>query len=128
MATATHATYRHSQRGPWSFVLLAFAIGLFGSLSFAASEPIAAIILPSVGALFLALAMCFNHLTVEDEGDRLSVRFGPLPLAQRRIRYDDIREVELGRTMLLDGFGIHMSVRGGWVWNIWGRECVVIKT
>jgi hypothetical protein len=28
--------------------------------------------------------------------------------------------------LLLDGWGIHMSVRGGWVWNIWGRDCVVI--
>ena len=28
--------------------------------------------------------------------------------------------------MLLDGWGIHMSPRGGWVWNIWGRDCVVI--
>lgn len=22
--------------------------------------------------------------------------------------------------------GIHLSIRGGWVWNLWGRTCVVI--
>jgi hypothetical protein len=26
----------------------------------------------------------------------------------------------------MDGWGIHMSIRGGWVWNLWGRDCVVI--
>ncbi len=29
--------------------------------------------------------------------------------------------------MLLESWGIHMSPRGGWVWNIWGRDCVVIR-
>ena len=33
---------------------------------------------------------------------------------------------EVGRTLLLDGWGIHYSVRGGWVWNLWGRDCVVV--
>jgi hypothetical protein len=27
----------------------------------------------------------------------------------------------------LDGWGIHMSLRGGWVWNLWGRNCVVLR-
>ena len=30
------------------------------------------------------------------------------------------------RTLLLDGWGIHMGILGGWVWNLWGRDCVVI--
>lgn len=25
-----------------------------------------------------------------------------------------------------DGWGIHMSSRGAWVWNLWGRDCVLI--
>jgi hypothetical protein len=25
------------------------------------------------------------------------------------------------------GWGIHYSVRGGWVWNVWGRDCVVVR-
>ena len=49
-----------------------------------------------------------------------------MPLFRKDIRYDDITKVEVGRTTLLDGWGIHLSVRGGWVWNIWGRDCVVI--
>ncbi len=79
-----------------------------------------------MGMMFLVLGFSFQHLMVEDEGDRLAIVFGPLPLFTKRIRYEDIREVEVGRTSPLDGWGIHMSLRGGWVWNIWGRDCVII--
>lgn len=76
----------------------------------------------------LVLALCFQHLTIADEGDRLAIWFGPLALFQRRIPYADIQSVEIGRTMLIEGWGIHLSLlRRGWVWNIWGRDCVVIQ-
>ena len=35
--------------------------------------------------------------------------------------------MKVGRTVLLESWGVHMSPRGGWVWNIWGRDCVVIN-
>ena len=79
-----------------------------------------------VGLLIAFLAPAFHHLTVEDEGDRLAIRFGPLPLFRRTVRYADIEKVEVGRTLILDGWGIHYSIRGGWVWNLWGRDCVVV--
>ena len=75
----------------------------------------------------LVLAASFHHLTVEDEVDRLSISFGPIQLFHRSIRYEDIVSVELGRTTILDGWGIHMSPRGGCVWNLWGRDCVVLR-
>jgi hypothetical protein len=68
-----------------------------------------------------------RRLTVEDQGDRLCVYFGPLPLLRRRVRYADIASVAVGRTTLLDGFGIHWGLRGGWVWNVWGFDCVVLQ-
>jgi hypothetical protein len=37
-----------------------------------------------------------------------------------------MQQIEVGRTLVLDGWGIHRSLRGGWVWNLWGRDCVVI--
>jgi hypothetical protein len=43
------------------------------------------------------------------------------------VRYSEIVKVEVGRTLILDGWGIHMSIRGGWVWNLWGRDCVVVQ-
>jgi len=70
--------------------------------------------------LLLVLAASFHHLTVADEGDRLSIRFGPLPLFSRSVQCKDILAVELGRR-------VHLSLRGGWVWNIWGRDRVVLR-
>lgn len=76
--------------------------------------------------LMAALAASFHYLRVMDEGDRLTIAFGPVPLFRRSVRYADIERVDIGRTTLLDGWGIHLSLRGGWVWNIWGRDCVVL--
>lgn len=79
-----------------------------------------------VGVLIALLAPAIHHLTVEDQGNVLTIRFGPVPLFRRVVRYDDIEKVESGRTLLLNGWGIHLSIRGGWVWNLWGRDCVVL--
>ena len=79
------------------------------------------------GLLFALLAPGLYHLTVEDEGHWLAVRFGPLPLFRTGVRYEDIEGVEVGRTTLLDCCGIHWSLRGGWVWSLWGWECIVVR-
>ena len=31
--------------------------------------------------------------------------------------YDEIESVGVDRTLILDGWAIHRSVRGGWVWR-----------
>jgi hypothetical protein len=118
--------YRHTQSGPWSVILLSFGIVLTVISWFARHAPIAGVICFSAGLLMAFLALLFHHLTVADEGHRLGVRFGPLPFCGTTVPYTDIRAVELGQTIFLEGWGIHMSPRGGWVWNIWGWDCVVI--
>jgi hypothetical protein len=90
------------------------------------NEPVVQWVFPVVGPMILVLAASFHHLTVEDERERLLVSFGPIRLFRRAILYEDIVSVETGRTTILDGWGIHMSSRGGWVWNLWGRDCVVL--
>ena len=52
------------------------------------------------------------------------IAFGPLPLFSKRVRYSDIERVEQARSTILDGWGIHMSLSGGWVWNLWGFDSV----
>ena len=123
-------TYRHTQRAPLCLVVYLTAALMLGMAWFLRNEPpqpFTSLILVSMGLLTLVLAAAFHHLTVEDEDDRIAIRFGPLPLFRRTIRYEDISEVEIGRTTIMDGWGIHMSLRGGWVWNLWGRDCVVIR-
>jgi hypothetical protein len=78
------------------------------------------------GLLLVLVGLAFHHLTVEDEGDRLAIRFGPLPFLETSVRYADIQQVEVGRTTILDGWGIHRNPWHGWVWNLWGWDCVVI--
>lgn len=77
--------------------------------------------------LLLVCGLSFHTLTVEDEGDRLAIRFGPLPLFGKRISYDQITGVEPGRSTLLDGWGIHYCPGRGWTYNLWGFDCVVVR-
>ena len=119
--------YSHTQKSPLCLLVYGTAIALFVGAWSARDEYPIALILGGSGILTLILATAFHHLTVEDQGDRLAIRFGPLPLFRRTVRYADIEKVEVGRTLILDGWGIHLSVRGGWVWNVWGRDCVVFR-
>lgn len=119
--------YRHTQRAPLCLLLYFLAI-VFIVLGFILRRELPIPwLFQTIGFLMFILASSFHHLTVEDQIDRLSIKFGPRPLFRRTIRYDDIISAEIGRTTILDGWGIHMSLRGGWVWNLWGRDCVVLQ-
>jgi hypothetical protein len=118
--------YHHTQKGHWGLMCYAFAAAfLVASLSL----PVLALQITFLvtGFFMVLLGASCGRLTVEDEGDRLVVRFGPLPLFRRRIPYEDIVEVETGRTTFLEGWGVHWSPWGGWVWNIWGYDCIVLR-
>ncbi len=117
--------YARTQKAPLCLVLYGSAPACFALGRMVGSAP-GNIIAVTAGLLIALLAPAFHRLTVEDQGDRLAIRFGPLPLFRKTMRYADIERVEVGRTLLLDGWGIHLSIRGGWVWNLWGRDCVVI--
>ena len=119
-------TYSHLQKAPLCLPIYVLAV-LFLALGwFVQDAPPIPWLFPPIGVLMFVLAASFHHLTVVDLGDVLAVRFGPVPLFRRTVRYTDIVKVEIGRTLLLDGWGIHMSIRGGWIWNLWGRDCVVV--
>lgn len=118
--------YCHTQKAPLCLLIYALAVVFLALGWFIQDAPPIPWLFPPIGLLMLVLAASFHHLTVEDQGDVLSVRFGPIPLFRKTVQYSDIVKVEVGRTLLLDGLGIHMSIRGGWVWNLWGRDCVVV--
>lgn len=119
-------TYSHTQQGPWCwFLYLVSAAELTAAYwAFQETPPWVGLILATAGVLVGLLGASFHHLTVADEVDRLAIRFGPAPLFRRLVPYTDIVSVETGRTTFLDGWGIHYSLRGGWVWNLWGWDCV----
>lgn len=126
MASPPLVTYWHRQTAPLCLLLYMLALVFFAVGYSVRYQPIVSVVLPLAGIVNLVLAAAFHHLTVADEGEALAIRFGPLPLFRTAIGYDNIRRVEIGRTTLLDGLGIHLSLHGGWVWNLWGRDCVVL--
>lgn len=119
--------YSHTQKAPLCLLVYAIAAVFLALDWFVQEAPPIPWLYPPIGLLLLVIAASFHHLTVEDQVDVLSVCFGPIPLFRRTVKYSDIVSVEVGRTLLLDGLGIHMSIRGGWVWNLWGRDCVVVQ-
>jgi len=115
--------YEHTQTAPLYLILVATGIGTFvGALLI--PEQMVQIIFLASGVLMFLLACCFRQLTVSDEGERLLIRFGPLPLFRRHVQYSEIEKVEQARSTILDGWGIHLSLSGGWVWNLWGFDCI----
>lgn len=120
-------TYAHRQRGPWWLLMYVLA-AVFMTVAWYVQAPAALrITFSGTGFVMFALGAGLHHLTVEDQGHRLRIAFGPLSLFRRHIWYEDIRGFEAGRTTILEGWGIHLSPRGGWVWNIWGFDCVVLR-
>lgn len=105
--------YKHIQTAPLCLLLYALAL-MFVVLGWVLkNEQPFPWLFPPIGLVMFLLAGSFHYLKVEDQADRLVVSFGPIRLFRRTIRYDGIISAEIGRTTILDGWGIHMSLRGG---------------
>ena len=115
--------YEHTQYGPLWLTVAATTIGLWIAAWFVPQVQMQRILLLAGGALCV-VSLSFHHLTIRDEGEHLLLFFGPLPVFRRRLLYDRIERVEQARSTFLDGWGIHVSPGGGWVWNLWGFDCV----
>jgi hypothetical protein len=90
-------------------------------------QPGAVLISLGVAIILVFVTLCFRSLTVCDEIDFLSVRFGPLPVFRTRIAYSEITEVQEDRSNILDGWGIHYIPGRGSTYNVWGFDCVRIE-
>ena len=117
--------YQHTQSAPlqWILYLVAVALGVAAWLERASGPALVAALLIGAG-VFVLLALCFGTLTVTDRGEALVARFGPLPLFGVRVPYAEIESAEQSRTGFIDGWGIHWLPGRGWVYNLWGFECV----
>lgn len=116
--------YAHIQRAPLFLLLLIPGLGMLVAAWFIPATEIARTILIVTGGAMVVLTFCFRQLSVRSEEHELLVEFGPLPLFRRRLSLAEIEAAMPGRTSWLDGWGIHMSPRGGWTWNLWGYDCV----
>lgn len=116
--------YEHTQGGRFHQIFFVVAIVLAIGAWLARSEPDTAWAVLVVAVIFAVSALMFGSLTVRDDGERLALRFGPLPILRKSIRYADITAVEPDRTKIIDGWGIHYIIGRGWTYNLWGFGCV----
>ncbi len=116
--------YHHTQTGPLHHILYATVGILLIGAWFTRGVPGMAVIFSIIAAVVFVLTFSFTTLTVEDEGDRLSIRFGPVPLFRKTIPYTDITAVEPDRTSVIDGWGVHYIPGRGSTYNLWGFDCV----
>jgi hypothetical protein len=121
-------TYQHTQKAPLYLIVLATAAAQFGlAVWFMRVALTPTIVLVAAAILMVIIAFCFRQLTVRDEGEHLAIRYGPLPIFRRRVPYSKIMAVEVGRSSLIDGWGIHYCPGRGTVYNLWGFWCAVVR-
>jgi hypothetical protein len=124
MAVDVMNGYDHTQKGIVHW--LVFVTGLF--CLWTAATAVESMehwwVLLIAVALFFGLTPCFAHLRVRDLGDELEIAFGPVRAFKRTVRYDQVTDVAIGRSTLIDGWGIHRTPGRGWIWNIHGFRCV----
>lgn len=123
------AAYEHTQHGKLHLVVWAAALlpGVLGLAAAAARDRERLALSLTIALVLLAVGFAFRDLTVRDAGDRLDVRFGPLPLFRVMFRYAEMTDVAPGRTAFWHGWGIHGFPGRCWVYNIWGYDCVKFR-
>jgi hypothetical protein len=118
--------YEHVQKGIIQPILLASGLICLGISVFMRETTFHIIIFLTTAVVCVILSFAYAFLTVRDEGDCLSVRFGPLPLFRKFIPYTAITAVDKDRSNFISGWGIHPTKKG-WLWNIGGLDCVRIE-
>ena len=83
--TTDSPRYSHTQKAPTYLILCASALFCF-ALAWIIREPPWIFVFVGAGLLIGLLAPMFRHLTVEDRGEVLAIRFGPVPLFRRTVR------------------------------------------
>jgi len=118
--------YEHVQKGIIRPVLYGCAVVCL-AIAWSTRDTPPQVVIFAASALFcVLLSAAFAHLSVRDEGDRLSIGFGPVPIFRKSIFYKDITTVQKDRSHFLSGWGIHLTKKG-WLWNIGGFDCVCIE-
>jgi len=122
-------TYDHKQTGKLHLILLASVVILMAWLgpAFHATSSVWLIILVLFVPFIVFLALSFQRLLIRDEGDHLTLHYGPVPLFWKRFPYSQMTAVEPSRSNILDGWGIHWVPGRGWTYNLWGFDCVKVQ-
>ena len=119
--------YEHTQKGIVQPILVVTALLCLIGGFFMRDRPPYLFICAAAALVCIILAYAMSYLLVRDTGDRLKIRFGPLPLFSKSVPYAEMVSAEKDRSTFLAGWGIHWT-RKGWLWNVGGFDCVRIRT
>lgn len=119
--------YYERQRSPWTLFILLVVLVEIGLPLVIPLPFVASVVMMVCAGVVTIIGFAFAELILEDNGESLRVRFGPLPLAATQIDYSEIISVTQERSTIFDGWGLRRT-RGGWLWNIWGFDCIAITT
>lgn len=111
------SAYDRVQKG-WIWIVLPVLALVVLGMGFVVPERVGSAVLFSTAALMFVLAASMAWLRVRDDGDRLSISYGPLPLIRRQIDYARITGVERVKPPALLGVGIRWAPGFGWTWNV----------
>jgi hypothetical protein len=121
--------YHHTQHGKLHWLLVPIGLIMIGcAVAFKDDWGAAgAYILAGGAAVIIVMAFGFRDLTVRDEGSQLVIEFGPIPVWRRVIKYADMTNAKAERSTFIDGWGIHYIPSRGWIYNVWGYDCIAIR-
>ena len=120
--------YNHTQRSPAALIFLVLAalipIGLLISGVLPPNDAGARLTLFVVTLVMLTSAYVFSSLTIEIRSGQLSWWFGP-GVVKKTVPLSNIVSAEPTNTSVINGWGIHLTMRG-WLYNIAGRRAVLV--
>ena len=119
-------TYMHTQKAPLHYVLYGAGIILAVASWLGRNDTPILVPMAVAAVVMLLVAPMFGYLTVRDDGEQLVVEYGPLPLFRKRIPYAEMAAAAPARSSFIDGWGIHWGPGEGWIYNLWGFDCVKI--
>lgn len=120
--------YDHTQKAPLHWILVVPGTAMLVSAWYASPDAQwVGWVLGIVGAIMVGISLCFRTLRLQsDEGD-LTATFGPVQVFHKRVAYARIAGFRADRSNLIDGWGIHFRPGAGWIWNLWGFDCVRLE-
>jgi hypothetical protein len=114
--------YEHTQYSKMLFVLLGLPVVV--CLGGALTIPTQQHTLFTVGFFLVIIAWMFSSLRITVSDRFLHWRFGP-GLIHKKVALAQIKEFEITRTTLLEGWGIHYTNRG-WLYNVSGYDAIFV--
>jgi hypothetical protein len=120
--------YRHTQFGTRIVIgtVLGLVLATLVIASLSKSTMLAAPwLIAAVYAVLGAGYVLFYRLTVTVDAERVLAVFG-VGLLRKEVALEDIRRVDVARTRVWWGFGIHWT-QAGWLYNVGGRWVVRLE-